>query len=110
MSSFSDNHGIYADVASGFQVPGFDLNKSTMFRLSLRQSPSDICMKTYSGGEISELMQNFAQSDDEFLAFLNNVTFYLFYLNVELLKHIIRGIYFNYRLVKFLSMNIRAVS
>ena len=70
----STTDGIYSDVESGFRVPRFDLSVSTMFRLALRQTPSDISFKTHSVGEIKRSMLDFIQSDDEFLAFMKNVT------------------------------------
>ena len=72
-SVFNQSNGVYSDVANGFQVPGFDLNYSTMFRLSLRQIPSIICPKTHSVKEIRDLMEIFIQFNDSFLVFLKNV-------------------------------------
>ena len=72
-SVFNQSNGIYTDVANGFEVPGFDLNNSTMFRLSLRQQPSDICSMTYSVNKMNELLDSFIHFDDAFLIFLKNV-------------------------------------
>jgi hypothetical protein len=77
-----------------------------MFRLALRQTHSNICMKTYSDDEIKRSIRDFIQSDDEFLAFLNNVT------HMSVFKSNYKNILWNlcifFRLAKFLFMNIRA--
>ena len=70
----STTDGIYSDVESGFRVPRFDLSGSTMFRLALRHTPSDISSKRHSVEEIKKSMLDFIQSEDEFLAFMKNVT------------------------------------
>ena len=76
-SYFNQSDGIYSDVGSGFQVPFFELDKSTMFRLSLRQEPSGICTMTHSIEAIRELIESFLKIDDTFLVFIKNVTFYI---------------------------------
>ena len=64
---------IYRDVAAGFEVPGFDLNSSTMFRLALRSTPSNISGVTFDCNSIRKTIEQFLSQDDDFLIFLKKV-------------------------------------
>lgn len=69
---------IFRDVLSGFEIPGFNLENNTMFRLPLRTKNSDIS-KTYNTDKVMNLITNFLNSSKETLLFLRNIKEISFY-------------------------------
>ena len=65
-------NSIFSDVLSGFQVNGVNLANSTLFRLPLRQSESDIS-KSVKVHEIQQWLRDFNKDCHNILLFLKNI-------------------------------------
>lgn len=74
---FNQNNGsgLYNDVLSGFEVDGFKLDGSTMFRFPLRETHSSISTMTHTIKELEQIMKNFISSNDDILLFLKKVKY-----------------------------------
>ncbi|CAF0897987.1 unnamed protein product [Brachionus calyciflorus] len=74
---------LFKDVFSGFQIPDFPLENSTMFRFSLRKSISKINLSnsTYDSSKLETLFVKFFESSasNEILLFLKNIREINFY-------------------------------
>jgi sacsin len=71
-------NSIFSDVLSGFELNGVGLKKSTLFRLPLRKSKSNIS-DSVDADQVKELMNEFIITSKHVLLFLKSVTKIGFY-------------------------------